>query len=154
MKNERQLRILAIIAERPIHTQEEMRDALLAEGFSVTQATVSRDIKYLHLQKMPDKDGQTRYAVLQSEVIRQKEMTEKYRAVLKEVILSAVPAGNIGVIKTLPGTASAAGAAFESSLYENIIGTLAGDDTLLCLFASDTAAAEFCRHVNLNFIGK
>lgn len=152
MKNERQLRILSLISENEIHTQEEMKDILVAEGYAVTQATVSRDIKYLRLRKVPGKDGLLCYAMASDEEVLREETLEKYRAVLEQVVLSAVPAGNIGVIKTLAGTASAAAAALESTLYQNIIGTLAGDDTLLCLFASDVAAMEFCRHVNDHYI--
>lgn len=152
MKNERQLRILSLISNQDIHTQEEMRDVLVDEGYTVTQATVSRDIKYLRLRKVPGDDGQLKYALIPEEEIRREETLEKYRRVLEQVVISAVPAGNIGVIKTLSGTAGAAAAALESTLYQNIIGTLAGDDTLLCLFASDIAAMEFCRHVNENYI--
>lgn len=152
MKNERQLKILSIISNRAIHTQEELKDVLLAEGYNVTQATVSRDIKYLRLQKVAGDDGQIRYAIQPTEQARREETLEKYRKVLEQVLLSAVPAGNIGVVKTLSGTASAAAAALESSLYQNIIGTLAGDDTLLCLFADENAAMDFCQHINNHYI--
>ncbi len=152
MKNERQLKILSIISDRAIHTQEELKDALLASGYNVTQATVSRDIKYLRLQKIAGEDGLLRYAIQPTEEARREETLERYRKVLGQVIVSAVPAGNIGVVKTLSGTASAAAAALESTLYQNIIGTLAGDDTLLCLFAGDKAAMEFCQHINNNYI--
>ncbi|MBR4288961.1 MAG: arginine repressor [Clostridia bacterium] len=152
MKNERQLKILSIISDRAIHTQEELKDALLAEGYNVTQATVSRDIKYLRLQKIAGEDGLLRYAIQPTEETRREETLERYRQVLEQVLVSAVPAGNIACVKTLSGTASAAAAALESTLYQNIIGTLAGDDTLLCLFAGENAAMEFCQHLNARYI--
>ncbi len=152
MKNDRQLKILEIIAEKDIHTQEELSLQLRKLGFSATQATVSRDIKELHLQKAPSSQGGTKYVVAQERVHEEKERQDKYRNVLHQVLTSAVPAGNIGVVKTLSGTANAAAAALEAIKMENIIGTLAGDDTLLVLFAGERQAFEFCREVNIRYI--
>ena len=152
MKNERQLKILELVAEKEIHTQEELSNELKQSGFTATQATISRDIKELHLQKVPGKTGGTHYTVSQDRVHGEKETCDKYRSVLHQVLTSAVPAGNIGVVKTLSGTANAAAAAFEAIRMENIIGTLAGDDTLLVLFANDQLAREFCRDVNVLYI--
>lgn len=145
MKSNRQLAILRIIQNREIPTQEELLVALKKEGFTATQATISRDIKELRLHKVPATVGQ-KYSVkpeLKSPVTRE----DKYRNVLTSVLISAVPAGNIGVIKTLSGTASAAAAALEAENFSDIIGTLAGDDTLLVLFATDRAASLFCHRV-------
>ncbi len=152
MKNDRQLKILEIIAEEEIRTQEELILALRRHGFAATQATVSRDIKELHLQKITAIGGGTKYAVALDPARQEKETVNKYRNVLHQVLTSAVPAGNIAVIKTLSGTASAAAAALESMDYREIIGTLAGDDTLLVLFGSDRAAFEFCTKVNSLYI--
>lgn len=152
MKNDRQLKILEIIAEREIHTQEELSLELRKEGFSATQATVSRDIKELHLQKAPCSAGGTRYVVSQERAHDEKQTQDKYRNVLHQVLTGAVPAGNIGVVKTLSGTANAAAAALEAIEMENIIGTLAGDDTLLVLFANERLAFEFCRDLNVRYI--
>ena len=152
MKNDRQLKILEIIAEKEIRTQEELSLELRRLGFSATQATVSRDIKELHLQKAPSSLGGTKYVVAQERVHEEKERQDKYRNVLHQVLTSAVPAGNIGVVKTLSGTANAAAAALEAMKMENIIGTLAGDDTLLVLFANERQAFEFCREVNIKYI--
>jgi transcriptional regulator of arginine metabolism len=152
MKNDRQLRILEIIAERDIRTQEELICALRQSGFSATQATVSRDIKELHLQKITSSKGGTKYAVATEPQNREKETKLKYQNVLHQVLTSAVPAGNIGVVKTLSGTANAAAAALEAMDYAEIIGTLAGDDTLLVLFANDRAAFEFCAGINSLYI--
>jgi transcriptional regulator of arginine metabolism len=152
MKNDRQLKILEIIAEEEIRTQEELIMALRRYGFAATQATVSRDIKELHLQKITATGGGTKYAVALDPARQEKETVNKYRNVLHQVLTSAVPAGNIAVIKTLSGTASAAAAALESMDYREIIGTLAGDDTLLVLFGSDRVAFEFCTKVNSLYI--
>ena len=153
MKNDRQLKILEIIAEKDIHTQEELSLELRKLGFSATQATVSRDIKELHLQTAPSAtSGSTRYVVAQEKMHEEKEKQDKYRNVLHQVLTSAVPAGNIGVVKTLSGTANAAAAALEAIHIENIIGTLAGDDTLLVLFANERQSFEFCRDINLRYI--
>lgn len=152
MKNERQLKILELVAESEIHTQEELSAALKESGFNATQATISRDIKELHLQKIPGKTGGTHYAVNQDRLRGESQTRDKYRSVLHQVLTSAVPAGNIGVVKTLSGTANAAAAALEAIRIENIIGTLAGDDTLLVLFANEQLAREFCRDLNVLYI--
>ena len=152
MKNDRQLKILEIIAEKEVRTQEELSMELRRLGFSATQATVSRDIKELHLQKVPSATGGTRYAVGQERAREEKERLDKYQSVLHQVMLSAVPASNIAVIKTLSGTANAAAAALEAIGVENIIGTLAGDDTLLVLFANERLAFAFCRDMNVRYI--
>lgn len=150
MKNQRQLKILDIVATESIETQEELLKRLSEEGFQTTQATVSRDIKELHLHKIPIRGGY-RYAVMREEREENRER-EKYKSVLSAVLVSAAPACNIGVIKTLPGTASAAGAALESMEFGGMIGTLAGDDTLLCLFGNDRAAFDFCSRINSLFL--
>ncbi|MBR3837205.1 MAG: arginine repressor [Clostridia bacterium] len=148
MKNDRQLKILEIIAEEEIRTQEELILALRRFGFAATQATVSRDIKELHLQKITAQGGGTKYAVEPSPKQKEKETLDKYRNVLHQVLTSAVPAGNIGVLKTLSGTANAAAAALEAMDFNEIIGTLAGDDTLLVLFAGERGAFDFCQKIN------
>ena len=152
MKNDRQLKILEIIAEETIRTQEEMIVALAARGIQATQATVSRDIKELHLQKLAAEGGGTKYAVVDCRTMPEKDTVDKYKNVLQQVLTSAVPAGNIAVIKTLSGTANAAAAALEAMQYSEIIGTLAGDDTLLVLFSNDRIAFDFCRKINSTFI--
>lgn len=144
MKSSRQLAILRIIEHQEIPTQEELLSALKQQGFTATQATISRDIKELRLHKVPATVGQ-KYSVKPDPAPSTRE--DKYRSVLKSVMISAVPAGNIGVIKTLSGTASAAGAALEEENFTDIIGTLAGDDTLLVLFGTDREASLFCHRV-------
>ena len=153
MKNQRQLRILDIISTENVETQEELLKRLADEGVRTTQATISRDIKELHLHKIPVREGGYRYAVMREEREGTKER-EKYQNVLSSVLISAAPACNIAVIKTLPGTASAACAALESMDFAGIIGTLAGDDTLLCLFGNDRSAFEFCTRIHTLFLAE
>lgn len=152
MKSDRQLKILEIIGKEEIRTQEDLLAALRREGYEATQATISRDIKELHLQKVSAGPVGTKYAVAPSPAVGNAS-ADKYRAVLREVLTDAVPAGNIGVIKTLSGTANAAAAALEAMQMPEIIGTLAGDDTLLVLFGTDRAAFEFCRKIATLYLG-
>ncbi|MBQ4036948.1 MAG: arginine repressor [Clostridia bacterium] len=152
MKNDRQLKILNIISEKEIHTQEELIAALREKGFAATQATVSRDIKELHLQKKPCEGGGTCYAPTSQAAPEKEIWNEKYRKVLSEVMISAVPACNLVVIKTLSGTASAAAAALEASEPADIIGTLAGDDTLLVIFGGEKPAFRFARMIEQNYL--
>ena len=151
MKNNRQLKILELIQEHNVETQEELLHLLRDAGVQTTQATISRDIKELRLHKVALENGGYKYAIAAA-VQGDADERVRYRNVLKEVVVSAVPAGNIGVIKTLSGTANAAGAALEYMNYAEIIGTLAGDDTLLCLFATDKIAFDFCAKINNLFI--
>ena len=153
MKSTRHLKILEIVNNYNVETQEELLSLLRREGFQATQATISRDIKELHLHKLPLENGSYKYVHAGNDG-RKNDEKMKYQNVLCEVVLSAVPACNIGVIKTLSGTANAAGAALELMGYSEIIGTLAGDDTLLCLFASDKLAADFCGKMNYLYIGE
>ena len=138
---------MELIANQVIRTQEELIAALKKDGIEATQATVSRDIKTLRLQKVPAAGGGTRYAVSPARAAVDPEVKKKYRSVLRSVILSAVPAGNLVVIKTLSGTANAAAAALEYDAPKEIIGTLAGDDTVLCVCATDRAAQLFSNQI-------
>ena len=152
MKNKRHAEILSIIENQTIRTQEELSAILRQRGYCVTQATVSRDIKQLRLQKITNHKGI--HYVVESEVPAgiSSVTVDKYISVLKTVITGADNAMNIAVIKTLSGTAGAAAAAMEAMGFEGIIGTLAGDDTLLVLFAGPEEAKEFCQKVNQDYV--
>lgn len=153
MKNERQFKILQIIAREDIRTQEELLSALRMQGYAVTQATVSRDIRELNLQKVQSPRGGHHYAVLSTPPPRdERDAKDKYEKVLAHVLVSALPAANLAVLKTLSGTAGAAAAALEMMEFAEIVGTLAGDDTLLCVFADTRQAFHFCREINTKFI--
>ena len=112
-----------------METQEELVEYLLAEGFSVTQATISRDIRELNLTKVPTKEGSSKYVLRQGEAFTQKE---KLVRVLRDTFLSMDKAQNILVIKTVSGMAMAAAAALDSLELEAIVGCIAGDDTIMC----------------------
>lgn len=129
MKLARHAQIIQLIHEYDIETQEELAEKLNASGFCVTQATVSRDIRQLKLTKVAQEDGRSKYAVLQTENTR---MSEKYVRVLKAAFLSMDMAQNILVIKTVSGMANAAAVALEDMSFPEIVGCIAGDDTIMC----------------------
>ena len=139
MKKSRQDRILSLIAEEDIETQEALVQALRRDGYRVTQATVSRDIRFLQLLKM-EKNGRMIYRPRPTEGDK-KEM-EKFIRIMQEGILSLKPAGNILVIQTLSGMANGVAMAIDRSHFPEIVGSLAGDDTLFCAMESPESAEK------------
>ncbi len=133
MKGNRHAKIIELIGKYPIETQEELAAYLNKEGFQVTQATVSRDIRDLKLTKVPGENGRQRYAIHQE---TGPEMNEKYIRVLKDGYVSMDMAQNILVIKTVSGMASAVCAALDAMDFPEIVGSVAGDDTILCAIRS------------------
>ena len=133
MKINRHAKIVELINKHRIETQEELAEYLNKEGFKVTQATVSRDIRDLKLTKVPTDDGKQRYAVHQKD---ESEMSEKYIRVLKDGFVSMDMAQNILVIKTVSGMASAVCAALDAMRWNEIVGSNAGDDTIMCAIRS------------------
>ena len=129
MSSDRRSKILEIISNNVIQTQEELADRLNREGFQVTQATVSRDIKQLNLVKIPAGDGRQRYAIHAG---TGEGIDEKYANVLKTGFKSMDMAQNILVIKTISGMAMAVAAAIDALDYPQIVGSIAGDDTVMC----------------------
>ena len=128
MKVERHSKIIEIIGKKDIETQEELADALNNEGYNVTQATVSRDIRELKLSKI-SVNGRQKYVVLnRNETV----LVDKYKRVLKDGYVSMDMAQNILVIKTVSGMAMAVAAALDSMDWKEIVGTIAGDDTIMC----------------------
>ena len=128
MKVERHSKIIEIIGKKDIETQEELADALNCEGYNVTQATVSRDIRELKLSKI-SVNGRQKYAVLnRTDTV----LVDKYKRVLKDGYVSMNMAQNILVIKTVSGMAMAVAAALDSMDWNEIVGTIAGDDTIMC----------------------
>lgn len=128
MKRNRHEKILDIIAKRDVETQEELASILNLEGFNVTQATVSRDIKDLGLTKISI-DGKQKYVAFAN---TNSEMDEKYKRVLRDGFSSMDMAQNILVIKTVSGMAMAVAAALDAMNWNEIVGTIAGDDTIMC----------------------
>ncbi len=128
MKNSRHRKILEIIEQYEIETQDELCQRLLEEGFQVTQATVSRDINTLHLYKKNMGDGHQRYA---ADVQNDHSLNDKFKRVLADGFVSIDTAQNIIVIKTVSGMAMAVAAAIDSLKYPEVVGTIAGDDTIM-----------------------
>lgn len=139
MKTKRQTKILELIQKHDIETQEELSAYLTREGFQVTQATVSRDIRELKLTKIAMDNGRQRYAVLSD---ADTGMAERLVRVLREGFVSMDYAGNILVIKTVSGMASAVGAAVDAIKLSEIIGSIAGDDTLMCVIRTEEDAVN------------
>lgn len=129
MKSRRQTKILEIIAKHNIETQEELSDRLEREGFHVTQATVSRDIRELKLTKVASKGGRQKYAALGKDSA---DMSEKYIGIFQNGFVSMDMAQNILVIKTAAGMAMAVAAALDAMDHDEIVGSIAGDDTIMC----------------------
>ena len=129
MKINRHAKIVELINKYHIETQEELAEYLKHEGFKITQATVSRDIRDLKLTKIPTEGGRQKYAVHQS---METEMSDKYIRVLKDGFVSIDMAQNILVIKTVSGMAGAVCAAIDSMHLNEIVGSIAGDDTIMC----------------------
>ena len=145
MKNERQERILQIISEESVETQEELLARLGALGIKSTQATISRDIKELHLIKEPTGQGGYRYAA--SNHRSRLKLADKLRTVFRESILTVDYAQNIVVVKTMPSLAPAAASALDGMEHEDVVGTVAGDDTVIMVMRSTASAVEFCNQV-------
>ena len=146
MKNERQSKILEIIESEPIDTQEQLQQRLQAQGIACTQATISRDIKQLHLVKEPMGQGRYRYAV---SVQRSRlNVADKLRTIFRESIVSIDFAQNIVVIKTMPGLANAAGAALDGMSIPTMVGSLAGDDTAILIMRDGESARVLCEEIH------
>lgn len=127
MKAKRHAIITKLISSYEVETQEELAKLLSAEGFSVTQATVSRDIKELRLIKVLTPDGTYKYATVEK---AESDMQERFIRLFSNCVVSICNAGNIIVIKTLAGSASVAAEAIDSSNWPEIAGTIAGDNTI------------------------
>lgn len=128
MKLERHSKIVELIGKYEIETQEELADYLNEAGFAVTQATVSRDIRELKLTKVQSESGKQRYMVLQN----QGSFSDKYIRILRDGYLSMDMAQNILVIKTVSGMAMAVAAALDALHFSEMVGCIAGDDTIMC----------------------
>ena len=133
MKGERHSKIVELIGKYEIETQEELAERLNEAGFNVTQATVSRDIRELKLTKISTDNGRQKYAVIRD---ADSNMMEKYARVLREGFLSVDAAENIVVIKTVSGMAMAVAAALDAMNWNEIVGCIAGDDTIMCAVRS------------------
>lgn len=138
MKTVRQVAILEIIEKQDIETQEELADALRKRGIAVTQATVSRDIKELRLLKVLTPSGAYKYATADK---AENGLSERFMRMLAESVLSVTFANNLIVVKTLNGSANVAAEALDSFHWQEVLGTLAGDNTVLLIIRSNEEVA-------------
>ena len=146
MKARRQAEILSIIQEYDIETQDQLLEKLRERGMKSTQATISRDIKELHLIKELTGFGTNRYAVSERKVSI--NLASRLRTIFKEGVTSFDVAQHIVVLKTMPGLASAAGAAIDGMEIDDLVGSLAGDDTAILIMRTNEAAVEFCDEIH------
>lgn len=145
MKSSRQSAILKIISENDIETQAQLIQALAERGVSSTQATLSRDIKDLQLVKELGENGKYRYVV--SGKSKNSDHEARLKKIFHESVTSISIAQNLVIIKTLPGLASAACSALDSIRIENLMGTLAGDDTAFIAMKDNISAEKFCHEI-------
>lgn len=144
MKKNRHEAILSLINRQDIGTQEELMQMLNDMGYKVTQATVSRDIKFLKLIKTPIASGQYKYSCVNNDI---EDFSGKYYSILSHSVTSVDCAGNMAVVKCYAGMANAACAAMDSLEIENVVGTLAGDDTIFVLCRNEESAARFKQYI-------
>ena len=142
MKSQRQTKILGIIASKDIETQEQLLEELRQAGFRSTQANISRDIKELRILKDLTAMGTYRYSIGNKETSG--AFSNRLNSIFKESVISYDYAQNIVVVKTLPTLAPAAGRAIDAMNMSVVVGTLAGDDTLLIIMRDVQAAIGFC----------
>lgn len=145
MKTRRQRKIQELIAKEVIRTQEELAERLREEGFEVTQATVSRDIKELGLIKIPGPGDEYRYALA---VESHPTSLERLKRLLRETVVSVNDSENLILIRTIPGNAHALASLIDGSEWDDIIGTVAGDDTILLVVKPKEATAEVLARIN------
>lgn len=130
LKAQRHIKIREIISQHDIETQDELVEELKKAGYNVTQATVSRDIKELHLVKVPTNTGSYKYSL---PIDKRFNPMQKLKRMLQESFVSIDEAENLIVMKTLPGNAHALGALMDNLDWEEIVGTIAGDDTIVII---------------------
>ncbi len=142
MKSQRQAKILEIITARNVETQEQLLNALQQEGFRGTQATISRDIKELRIVKELTSLGTYRYTTSSADEMVN-SFSSRLNTIFRECVIGLDYAQNIIVIRTLPGLASAAGSAIDAMNLSIVVGSLAGDDTVMVVMRDNNAAAAF-----------
>lgn len=139
MKTRRHAKILELIQEKNIDTQEELLKWLRESGYDVTQATVSRDIKELRLVKTLGTEGKYRYSTGKNEA---SDISSKFHLLFSDSVLSVDFAGNMVVIRCMVGMAQAVCAAMDSMHWEGVVGTLAGDDTIFVVTRNENSSID------------
>jgi transcriptional regulator of arginine metabolism len=142
MKEQRQNMILEIIRSQEVETQEQLLLALREKGYFCTQATISRDIRELHLVKELSSAGSYRYTV--SPQRKRGDLSERLQTIFREGVTSFDCAQNLVVLKTMPGLANAAAAALDGMDLPDMVGSLAGDDTAILIMRTTQDAERFC----------
>ena len=145
MKSSRQTEILEIIAEQDIETQGQLLEALEARGVKSTQATVSRDIKELRLVKEISPTGNYRYAPASAD--ETSDAARRLEGIFKDACIGFDYALHTVVIRTLPGLAQAVGSAMDGMDHENVVGSIAGDDTVVIIMRNAATAERLCTHL-------
>ena len=146
MKSERHAMIVTIIKEQVISTQEELGETLKSRGVLVTQATLSRDIKELGLIKVSTMDGTYRYSLPQDRTSG--DVMRRAQRMLEDAVVSVDIAENLIVIKTMSGTAQGVAAAFDDLEWSEVVGTVAGDNTILAVIRNKEQAAEVIKRLH------
>jgi transcriptional regulator of arginine metabolism len=141
-RNQRLSAIKEIIKENKIASQESLIEELAGRGFNVTQATVSRDIQFLNLVKVRDLQNNEFYSIKSSYQSDPQFRQNRLKIKFKENVVSIQDAGNILVIKTLPGEAQGVAAVIDGSNFTEILGTVAGDDTIICVVENEKGAEK------------
>lgn len=145
LRTARHAKILEIISQKEIETQEELCRELNKLNYVVTQATISRDIKDLHLFKVSGVQKKYRYAYINDS---EGEISPKMKSLFRDCVLAVKSAQNIVVVKTLTGNGPNAGTVVDKLNYPEIVGSVAGDDTLICVCDSAEAAASVIEKIN------
>ena len=146
MKIKRQSKIVELIRDNDIETQDKLVEMLNDEGFNVTQATVSRDLRELRLTKVASENGGQKYALLHSDDV---QVSERLARVFRDGVISMDYAQNIIVIKTLNGMAMAVAAALDSMGNSEVMGTIAGDDTIFCVVKTEQKAIKLMERLKM-----
>lgn len=150
MKIERQSKIIDLISHYDIETQDELARQLMNSGFDVTQATISRDIRDLKLTKATDSTGRQKYIVMPT---KQNNLNDKYIRIFRNGYNGLDRAQNLIVVNTLTGMAMAVAAAIDAMDFEEIVGSIAGDDTIFCAVRSESDAVHLMERLNKLSIG-
>ena len=145
MKSQRQAKILEIISNKNVETQEQLLAELQDAGFRGTQATISRDIKELRIVKELTSHGTYRYATSSNELSG--TFSARLNTIFRECVVSFDYAQNLIVVRTLPGLAGAAASAIDAMNMSTVVGSLAGDDTVMIVMRDMNAAATFCGEI-------
>ena len=149
MKSKRQSKIMEIISGRNVETQEQLLELLQEEGFRCTQATISRDIKELRIVKELTNLGSYRYTASAGEPAG--SFSARLNTIFRECVTSVDYAQNIIIIRTLPGLAQAVGSALDSMDHENVVGSIAGDDTVVIIMRNAATAERLCTHLRRSY---